>query len=101
YLLKHSRRVRQAVNLPLAYLGGVESLDAAEKALSEGFQCTAMGRTLIHNPNLINQCRNGTTRISGCDHCNGCVARMYSPGGTSCVHRPPNDAARNQQPAAS
>src|SRR5699024_8858342 len=29
YLLEYSRRVRQAVNLPLAYLGGVESLDAA------------------------------------------------------------------------
>jgi hypothetical protein len=29
YLLEHSRQVRAAVQLPLAYLGGVKSLAAA------------------------------------------------------------------------
>jgi 2,4-dienoyl-CoA reductase (NADPH2) len=100
YLLEHSRQVRAAVQLPLAYLGGVKSLAAAQRALAEGFDCVAMGRALIHDPALIGRFRDGSAVASGCTSCNRCVAMMYTPGGTSCVLYPPNDPQMNHTPAA-
>lgn len=100
YVMPHSRRLREALDMPLAYLGGVQSLDGVAQAMAEGFECIAMGRALIHDPDLINQFRLGTTRESGCTACNECVALMHTPGGTACILKPPNDPARNRLPAA-
>lgn len=100
YLLDDSRKVRTATRLPLAYLGGVGSLAAAEAALAEGFDAVALGRALIHQSDLVNAFANGAVRESGCTYCNRCVAMMYTPGGTSCVLGQPGDAALNRTPAA-
>lgn len=99
YLLEHSRRVRAAVQLPLAYLGGAKSLASVHKVMAEGFDCVVMGRALIHDPELVNKYRAGTATESGCTACNRCIVMMYSPGGTSCVLRGPNDPKLNQTPA--
>lgn len=101
YLLDYSRGVRKALDLPLAYLGGVQSIAGVEQAMSDGFDCLVMGRALIHDPDLVNQFHAGTTTVSGCTACNECVGRMYTAGGTSCVLGEPNDPARNRMPAAS
>ena len=100
YLLEHSRRIRAAVKMPLAYLGGVKSMDAAETALAEGFECVVMARALIHDTALVNKFRSGELDRSGCTSCNRCVAYIYDPAGTRCVENPPNDLALNQQRAA-
>jgi 2,4-dienoyl-CoA reductase (NADPH2) len=100
YLLEHSRKVRAAVRMPLAYLGGAKSLASVRQVLAEGFDCVVMGRALIHSPDLVNQYRTGAATESGCTACNRCIVMMYSPGGTSCVLREPNDARLNQTPAA-
>jgi 2,4-dienoyl-CoA reductase-like NADH-dependent reductase (Old Yellow Enzyme family) len=100
YFLEHSRQVRAAVKLPLAYLGGAKSVDGVNQALADGFDCIAMGRALIHDPSLVNQFRDGTRTVSGCTACNECVPMMYTPGGTACVLHPPNDVKLNQTPAA-
>lgn len=100
YLLQHSRRLRQQLKMPLAYLGGVASMPSVEQAMTDGFECVVMGRPLIHAPDLVNQFQAGITTVSGCTHCNACVAMMHAPGGTTCVLRAPNDAARNREPAA-
>ena len=100
YLLEHSRKVRAAVRMPLAYLGGVKSLAAAEQALGEGFDATVLARALLHDPDLVNKFRSGAATESGCTSCNRCVVMMYTPGGTSCVLRPPNDPALNRVGAA-
>ncbi len=42
YFLKHSRKVRAAVAMPLAYLGGAKSLTGVQQALAEGFDCVVM-----------------------------------------------------------
>jgi 2,4-dienoyl-CoA reductase-like NADH-dependent reductase (Old Yellow Enzyme family) len=95
YLLEHARKVRAAVTMPLAYLGGVESLANVEQAMGEGFDAVAMGRALIFDPNLVNNLHSRATEKSGCIRCNQCVAMMYTPGGTSCVLHAPNDARLN------
>lgn len=100
YLLEHSRQVRAAVTMPLAYLGGVKSVAAAEQALGDGFEAVVMGRALIHDPDLVNQFRDGRATVSGCTSCNRCVVSMYTPAGTGCALQAPNDPALNRLPAA-
>ena len=99
YLLEHSREVRAAVRMSLAYLGGVKSLAGVYQAMAEGFDCVALGRALIHDPELVNEYRAGRATESGCTACNRCIVMMYSPGGTSCVLRAPNDPILNSTPA--
>lgn len=100
YLLEHARKVRAAVKMPLAYLGGAQSLNGIEQLMSEGFDLVAMGRALIAEPGYVNKLANGEGRSNLCTACNRCVAMMYTPGGTSCVLGKPGDAALNRVPAA-
>jgi 2,4-dienoyl-CoA reductase (NADPH2) len=100
YFLEHSRKVRAAVKMPLAYLGGAKSMDGVEQAMREGFDCVVMGRALLHDAQLVRRFQAGETRVSGCTACNECVAQMYTPAGTRCVLGPENDVALNQVPAA-
>lgn len=85
YFLAHSRKVRAAVRMPLAYLGGAKSMTGIQQAMAEGFDCVVMGRALIHDPDLVNKFRDGLVTVSGCTACNECVSMMYTPGGTRCV----------------
>ena len=98
YLLEHARKIRAAVKMPLAYLGGVESLANAEQAMTEGFDAVAMGRALIFDPALVNNLLHRASEKSGCIRCNRCVTMMYTPGGTSCVLHAPNDPRMNMIP---
>lgn len=100
YFLENSRRIRAAVNMPLAYVGGSKSLANAEQAINEGFDCVVMARALIHDPALVNKFKSGELKESGCDNCNACVAYIYHPDGTWCVRNPPNDPALNRVTAA-
>ncbi len=105
YFLEHSRKVRAAVKMPLAYLGGAKSLAGVQQAMADGFDCVVMGRALIHDPDLVNKFREGRVDVSGCTACNECVSMMYTAGGTRCVlteTRGEVELARiNQMPAAS
>jgi 2,4-dienoyl-CoA reductase-like NADH-dependent reductase (Old Yellow Enzyme family) len=96
YFLEYSRQIRAAVDLPLAYLGGIKSLANAEQVVTEGFDCVVMARALLHEPALVNKFRSGELTQSGCDNCNGCVAYIYHPAGTRCVYHPPNNLALNR-----
>jgi 2,4-dienoyl-CoA reductase-like NADH-dependent reductase (Old Yellow Enzyme family) len=100
YFLEYSRKIRAAVKLPLAYLGGIKSLANAEQAIVEGFECVVLARALLHDPALVNKFQSGELTQSGCDNCNGCVAYIYHPAGTRCVYNPPNDLTLNLTPAS-
>ncbi|MGH8445637.1 MAG: NADH:flavin oxidoreductase [Solimonas sp.] len=100
YFREHSQKVRAAVKMPLAYLGGAKSLAGVETLMADGFDCVVMGRALIHDPGLVNKFRDGSVTASGCTACNRCVVMMYTAGGTSCVLHAPNDAEMNSTPAA-
>ncbi|CAB3777795.1 NADH oxidase [Paraburkholderia caffeinitolerans] len=101
YFLEDSRTIRAAVNMPLAYVGGVLSIDGVGQLMAEGFDCVALARALIHDPALVTHFRDGTVTRSACNSCNGCVARIYDPAGVSCTLGPANDPALTQQLAAS
>jgi 2,4-dienoyl-CoA reductase-like NADH-dependent reductase (Old Yellow Enzyme family) len=84
YFIEAARRVRAAVKCKLGYLGGVLSLEAAERTLDEGFEAIVMARALVHDPALVNRFRADPHHHSGCNACNRCVALMYGPSGTYC-----------------
>jgi 2,4-dienoyl-CoA reductase-like NADH-dependent reductase (Old Yellow Enzyme family) len=86
FFLPLARRFREAVDLPLMLLGGVNRLDTMEKALAEGFAAVAMGRALIRDPDLVERMRAGELDASRCIHCNRCVVEM-DRGGTRCPLR--------------
>jgi len=100
YFRDYSLKIREAVSMPLAYLGGLKSLDNAQTAMDDGFDCVVAARALIRDPALIHKFRNGETTVSDCDNCNACVAYIYHPAGTWCIKNPPNDPALNTIPAA-
>jgi 2,4-dienoyl-CoA reductase-like NADH-dependent reductase (Old Yellow Enzyme family) len=100
YFLEHSRQVRAAVRMPLAYLGGAKSLAGVGQAMQDGFDCVVMGRALIHDPGLVNKFASGEVTVSGCTACNECVAQMYTPGGTRCVLTQEANPELNRIPGA-
>lgn len=85
FFLPLARRVRAAVKMPLVLLGGALSLANLETAMAEGFDCVAMGRALIADPDLIARFQRGEATRSRCISCNKCVAEMDRPGGVRCV----------------
>ncbi len=100
YFHQYSMQIRQAVTLPLAYLGGVKSLANAEKAIADGFECVVMARALLHDTALVNKFKSGEITQSGCDNCNACVAYIYHQAGTWCIKTPVNDPSINEIPAS-
>lgn len=91
FFLDKARQFREALDLPVILLGGISRLDTAEAAIDEGFGFVAMGRALLHDPDLVNQWHAGTKDASGCIHCNRCMPTIYT--GTRCplVDRRPGD----------
>jgi len=94
YFLDQARRVRQATDMPLVYLGGVSQRDSLQRAMAEGFDFVALGRALLRDPDLVKRVRSqGEAYANGCNHCNQCVASMALPGGIRCVLNQPDSFA--------
>jgi 2,4-dienoyl-CoA reductase-like NADH-dependent reductase (Old Yellow Enzyme family) len=96
YFLPLAQKMRAAVRMPLALLGGITASGHLETAMREGFELVAMGRALIHDPQLIAKYQAGAARTSGCIPCNRCVAEMERPGGVVCALVPEQIAARKR-----
>lgn len=85
YSMDPAKQIRAAVDMPLCYLGGAQTMDNVNTIMDEGFDALALGRALIYDPNMINALQSGNLRNSGCTACNQCVTLMYTPEGTRCV----------------
>lgn len=83
YLLPYARQFREALDMPLILLGGINRIETVTQALDEGFDFVAMGRALLREPDLVNRWQDGATHESLCVHCNKCMATIYR--GTRCV----------------
>lgn len=86
FFLEESRKVREAVSIPLILIGGICSIDNMEKAMQEGFDFVEIGRALIRDPDMVRRMERGDWQASQCDHCNRCVAEMEN-GGVWCVSK--------------
>jgi len=78
--------VVDAVSVPVALLGGVDSAAVIERAMARGFQFVAMGRALLADPDFVERMARGEGVVSRCTHGNDCVAEMTE--GVRCVLAP-------------
>ncbi len=101
YFMKYSEKVRSAVDIPLAYLGGVRSGANIKEAMEKGFDAVAVARPLLREPELVLKLEADPTSESLCDNCNSCIAYIYHKDGTRCIYRPKNDPELNKARAAS
>ena len=83
FFLPYARQFRDALEMPLILLGGINRLDTMESAVAEGFSFVAMARALLREPDLVNKLRDGRASESLCVHCNKCMPTIYR--GTHCV----------------
>ena len=89
YFLPFARQFRDALDVPLILLGGINRLETVQAALDEGFAFVAMARALLREPDLVRRWARGDTADSPCDHRNKCIPTIY--GGTHCVLVAPED----------
>jgi len=80
FLLDQARRIKEAVKIPVAYLGGVCSLDGMDQTMQAGFEFVQIGRATIKDPDVIRKMQSGEITRVDCDHCNRCVAAMAAQG---------------------
>ncbi|MBS0000781.1 MAG: NADH:flavin oxidoreductase [Cyclobacteriaceae bacterium] len=80
FFLPLAGKIREAVKMPVVYLGGVVSSEGINRIMNEGFDMIALGRALIHDPDFIKKIRGNRSFISPCNHCNLCVAEMDHSG---------------------
>ena len=85
--LEDAKKFREALQLPLIYVGGLVSREGIERALDSGFELVQMARALVNDPAFVNKLREGDAATrSECDHRNYCIARMYSVDMKCCKH---------------
>lgn len=84
YFLNDARLFRKELKLPLVYVGGILSKENIDEALREGFDCVAIARALIKDPDFIQKILREELKHSSCDTCNYCIAVMYNSA-FSCI----------------
>jgi 2,4-dienoyl-CoA reductase-like NADH-dependent reductase (Old Yellow Enzyme family) len=84
FFLSQAKEIRKTVQLPLVYLGGVQSKKGIEEILNAGFEFIAIGRAFIHDPDFLVKLMQNSIEKSECNRCNKCVVEM-DRGGVKCV----------------
>ena len=103
YFLEDALQFRQALKMPLIYVGGLTSLAKMEEVLGAGFQGLQVARALVHDTDFVNKLRTGAEKCSGCGHSNYCIGRMYTLEMKChhCVSNLPGNLAREVEKAES
>jgi len=84
FLLDGARRIVEAVEIPVIYVGGVLSVEDLDRAMGEGFRFVQVGRATVRDPEFVKRLERAEIQASDCDHCNRCIATMDA-GGVYCV----------------
>lgn len=86
FFLPEARQFRDALDMPLILLGGINRRETMERAVGEeGFALVAMARALLRDPMLPRKLEAEQTSEGLCIHCNKCMPTIYT--GTRCVVR--------------
>jgi len=83
YFRDTARAFKDALELPVILLGGINKVETIRDAVDEGFAFVAMARALLSDPGLVNKMRAGEATVSRCDHRNRCLPTIYA--GTRCL----------------
>jgi hypothetical protein len=80
------RAFKKRINIPLILVGGIRSLQTAEKLVGEGAaDYISMSRPFIREPDLINRWKSGDIRKAACISCNNCVEQVKKGEGLQCL----------------
>jgi 2,4-dienoyl-CoA reductase-like NADH-dependent reductase (Old Yellow Enzyme family) len=86
YHADYARRIRQAVHIPVAVVGGLRSAAVLENLLRSGVADQfALARPLIRQPDLPKRWRRDPRERATCISCNGCFRPGLKDGGIYCV----------------
>jgi 2,4-dienoyl-CoA reductase-like NADH-dependent reductase (Old Yellow Enzyme family) len=83
YFQPLAAKYKEALDLPIILLGGINKRETIQAAVNDGFAFVQMGRALLREPDLIRKMQDGSQSEGICIHCNRCVPSIYS--GTRCV----------------
>ena len=85
YYREAARRFKQRLKVPLMLVGGIRSMEAAERLIAEGAaDYLALCRPLICEPGLINRWKHGDTAASRCVSDNSCFRPAFKGEGLRC-----------------
>lgn len=87
YYEQAAKRYKKAVGIPLILVGGIRTLQEAERLVDKGItDYVSLGRPLIREPNLVQRWQAGDTRESPCLSDNACLFEGLKGTGVYCVH---------------
>jgi len=78
YFMDEAAPVLQSVSIPVVAVGGIDTLDTINNAFDRGYELIGLARCLIEDPAFVNKIRNKAIHETKCNHCNYCVAVMYT-----------------------
>ena len=79
YFMEQAKRFQEAIkDVPLIYVGGVQSGDNCQTIMDEGFELFQLAHVLIKDPDFVNHVKENPHYHAGCGRSNYCVGRMYS-----------------------
>jgi|Deesub1362A_J573_1020465.scaffolds.fasta_scaffold00472_26 2,4-dienoyl-CoA reductase-like NADH-dependent reductase (Old Yellow Enzyme family) len=81
YFKEYAKKIRESVDIPVILVGGIRSLEVAEKLLNDYCDLVSMARPLIRDPYLPSKWRE--IGVSDCKSCNKCL-RNISKGSLAC-----------------
>jgi 2,4-dienoyl-CoA reductase-like NADH-dependent reductase (Old Yellow Enzyme family) len=83
YFRLHGAEIRQAVEIPVASVGGYRSLSVMENTVSSGdADLISMSRPFVREPDLVNKFKSRASGRADCISCNRC----FNPRGLRCWH---------------
>ena len=65
-------QARKGIDLPVALVGGVYTLEGAKQVVNSGIEFVSFARALICQPDLINKMYRGEVEQGDCTGCSGC-----------------------------
>ena len=81
YFMEQAKRFQEAlkdINIPLIYVGGVQSGDNCQQIMDEGFELFQLAHVLIKDPDFVKHVQENPHYHAGCGRSNYCVGRMYT-----------------------
>ena len=75
---KYFQEQLKDIDIPLIYVGGVQSGDNCQQIMDEGFELFQIAHVLIKDPDFVKHVQENPHYNAGCKRSNYCVGRMYS-----------------------
>lgn len=85
YFLDHAKRVRDAVQCKVIYIGGAATRASFDTLMAQGFDFIQLGRALLADPDCVLHAQRVADYVNPCTHCNRCVGYIDHPEGIRCV----------------